>query len=399
MVHLVSIIITVFNEGLYLEKCLLSVLGQTYRNLEIIVVDDGSEDDSLKIINEFRKIDTRIAVVSKENGGKVSALKAGVKCANGDYVVTIDGDDWIDSTMIESMLAKAVQTDSDIVQCGIEYVYTSGGGNSYEEPLFEGYYELENSECILYNHLFWSKEEGADRIRSNVCSCLIRRDLFCDVQLNIPEIICNGEDDACFYSMILRANSFYFLHDALYCHLIRDDSMGRSPDQYSLEQIVALDGFLYPQVDKHWLRDKLVWRYRQYFAFLMQKFLSMTHSIHVEKHYDFIFDKRLVGKKVVIYGAGKVGKSVIIQNQRKHWFTILLWVDKKGEGDWEDYHINSIESMKEVNYDYVLLAILDGGVAEEIRKSLLCLGVMESKIIWNEPSLSDFSYYVDTDSD
>ena len=93
---MVSVIVPVYNISGYLERCLQSILSQTYVDLEIILVDDGSEDSSGQICDQYAEIDNRIRVIHKKNGGLVSARKAGVSAASGDYVVWVDGDDWIE---------------------------------------------------------------------------------------------------------------------------------------------------------------------------------------------------------------------------------------------------------------------------------------------------------------
>ena len=399
MGKLVSVIITVYNESKYIGKCIESVLMQTYGQLEIIIIDDGSIDNSLVICRGYEAKDKRIKVISKENEGKVKALKVGVSYSSGDYIVSVDGDDWLDDEMVETLIDKAIKYDSDFVQCEVRYTDEHGNVWYYDEPLSEGCYELSKDDCLVYKYLFWGSEDGLGRMRSNVWSCLINKEIFYNTQMEIPEIICNGEDDAGYYSMLMQAKRYYCLRKPLYNHLIRNGSMGRSANQYSLEQIVAIDELLFPKVKAHKLRRKLLWRYKKYFEFLMRKFLSMTHSIYVERHYDFIFDDGLSGKNVVVYGAGKVGKSIILQNEKKQWFNIVLWVDRKGAGYWEDFKIDTIESIKEVSFDVILLALLNENVVAGVKKHLLSMGIKESVIVWNKPVTSDFSFYVDTDRD
>lgn len=99
--ELVSVIIPVYNIAEFIEKCLISVCGQTYHNLEIIVVDDGSSDDSGTICDKYSKKDSRIRVIHKENGGLSSARNAGLDIASGEYIYFLDGDDFIDPDLIE----------------------------------------------------------------------------------------------------------------------------------------------------------------------------------------------------------------------------------------------------------------------------------------------------------
>ena len=113
----VSIIVPVYNVQDYLPKCLDSLLAQTYKNIEIIVVNDGSPDDSQRVIDEYAARDSRIVAVSKPNGGLSDARNFGMQYAQGEYIGFVDGDDYVEPDMYEKMLTKAKQEDSDIVEC------------------------------------------------------------------------------------------------------------------------------------------------------------------------------------------------------------------------------------------------------------------------------------------
>ena len=123
---LISVIIPVYKTEKYLDKCIESVINQTYSNLEIILVDDGSPDKCPKICDKWAKVDKRIKVIHKENGGLSDARNAGLKIANGDYVAFVDSDDYIDSDMYEFLLHQIVTSNSDIAICNLEYVNING---------------------------------------------------------------------------------------------------------------------------------------------------------------------------------------------------------------------------------------------------------------------------------
>lgn len=113
---LVSIIIPVYNAQEYLDDCIKSVLGQTYKNFEVILIDDGSLDKSLKICNGYSEWDNRIIVIHKENGGVSSARNMGLDVAKGDYILFVDSDDYIAEDYIESH----INFDADVVVSGTE---------------------------------------------------------------------------------------------------------------------------------------------------------------------------------------------------------------------------------------------------------------------------------------
>ena len=114
----ISVIVPIYNVEKYLDRCLKSIINQTYKNLEIILIDDGSPDNCGTICDEYAKKDNRIKVVHKDNGGLVKARNTGLDIATGEYISFIDPDDWIELNMYEEMIKIADETNTDIVRCG-----------------------------------------------------------------------------------------------------------------------------------------------------------------------------------------------------------------------------------------------------------------------------------------
>ena len=115
----VSVIVAVYNAAQYLRRCLDSLKNQTMKDFDVIIVDDGSTDDSFAICQEYAKLDNRFRVYHKENGGVSSARQYGVDQLDGMgiYSIHVDPDDWVEPTMLERMYEKASETDADIVMC------------------------------------------------------------------------------------------------------------------------------------------------------------------------------------------------------------------------------------------------------------------------------------------
>lgn len=122
---LISIIIPVYNLENYIERCLKSVINQTYSNIEIIIVNDGSTDNSGNIIDEFAKKDSRIKVLHKENTGVSDTRNRGLEIAKGDYIGFVDGDDEISNNMYQRLLENMKKYDADISHCGFDYITPS----------------------------------------------------------------------------------------------------------------------------------------------------------------------------------------------------------------------------------------------------------------------------------
>lgn len=126
MDKIISIIVPVYNVELYLEKCIESIVSQTYKNLEIILVDDGSTDTSGEICDAWAEKDERINVIHKKNAGLGFARNSGLDVVSGEYVLYIDSDDYIATNMVETLYQKLKETGSDTVFCGLTRVFTNG---------------------------------------------------------------------------------------------------------------------------------------------------------------------------------------------------------------------------------------------------------------------------------
>lgn len=131
----VSVIVPVYNVEKYLAKCLDSVVGQTYTQLEIICVNDGSPDNSGAILEKYAKKDSRIKVITQENTGLSGARNTGIKAATGDYIVFLDSDDWIDTEAVEAAVNAAQSRDCDTVMWGYVREF---GDKSLEKKIFDG---------------------------------------------------------------------------------------------------------------------------------------------------------------------------------------------------------------------------------------------------------------------
>ena len=114
----ISVIVPVYNVEEYIRTCVDSLIGQSYSNIEIILVDDGSTDASGRICDEYAQMDARVNVIHKENGGLISARKAGVQCVTGDYVTYVDSDDWIDLDAYEILAGQIENAMPDVVAYG-----------------------------------------------------------------------------------------------------------------------------------------------------------------------------------------------------------------------------------------------------------------------------------------
>jgi len=207
----ISVIIPVYKVEPYLRKCLESVLGQTYKDMEIILVDDGSPDNCGAICDEYAARDTRVQVIHKANGGVSSARNAGLAAAAGEWIGWVDSDDWIEPDMYEYMLKHAMECDADIAVCG----------------RFERY--RDKCVCRGWNHEQVLDTESAlelllknDVMQNYLCDKLWRHMLFDDIVFPEGRTF---EDIAVMHRLFMRAHQVVCLPEAKYNYLQHSDSI------------------------------------------------------------------------------------------------------------------------------------------------------------------------------
>lgn len=211
----ISVIVPVYNVEQYLNKCVDSILSQTYSNLEIILVNDGSTDLSGKICDEYQKKDKRIKTIHKINGGLSSARNAALDVITGDYISFIDSDDWIDKEMYEYMLDIAIKDDSDLVQCGYRTILKEQTLKTFNNE----YTFLDNKEKILKTFF------RTPIINEIVCTKLFRRELFNNIRMVEGK---NYEDYMVMPEILTNVKKCTVINRVFYNYYIREKSITNS---------------------------------------------------------------------------------------------------------------------------------------------------------------------------
>lgn len=215
----VSVIIPVYNVELYIRKCIESIINQTLKDIEIILVDDGSTDDSGRICEEYKKHDDRIKVIHKTNGGLSSARNAGIDIALAPYFMFLDSDDYVEPGFCEIPYNAAVDTGSDIVIFQTCYVKDGKKLKGYNGELGVIDFEtaIKNGESVAWNKLYKSE-------------------LFANIRYPEGRVY---EDIAVTHKIIFTAKKILMLPDFLYNFIYRDDSISHIRSVYNKR-----DGFL-----------------------------------------------------------------------------------------------------------------------------------------------------------
>lgn len=236
MNKLISIIVPVYNVENYLRRCLDSLINQTYKNLQIILVDDGSKDNCPSICDEYAKIDTRITVIHKKNAGVSAARNSGFDIAEGDYIGFVDSDDYIHPEMYEFLIKAIEEYDADLSLVWYESVYEGESNknllNTYQDYKVGKVYD--NNEDIvmaLYNKKF--------RINVGPWNKLYKKRIFDNLKYPTDKI--RGEDEAVIHIILSLCNKAVVLENKMYYYFKRKGSvMNSNNPQIYIDQINAL---------------------------------------------------------------------------------------------------------------------------------------------------------------
>ncbi|MCD2502361.1 glycosyltransferase [Clostridium sp. NSJ-145] len=217
----ISVIVPVYNVEKYLEKCIISILGQTFKDFELILVNDGSTDSSGEICNKYKKIDERIKVIYQKNSGLSAARNAGLEMAKGDYIGFVDSDDYINNNMYETMFKLAQENNADIVQCKFKKFYNDFLEEN-EENNTNRIFNISNSEEALYKLL----SIGDMNVQCVVAwNKLYKSNLFNDIRFPIAKI---HEDEFTTYKLFDKSKKIVFCESEMYYYRQVDGSIMNS---------------------------------------------------------------------------------------------------------------------------------------------------------------------------
>lgn len=379
--ELLSIIVPVYNNKKYLCQCVDSILNQTYENLELILVDDGSTDGSGKICDEYRVLDKRVQVIHQKNKGSMYARCQGIWRCQGEYVGFVDSDDWIEPDMYQTLLFAAKEYDCDIISSGYTMV-TDNEGQKIDDASLFGFFERGKNLDVLLSNMMYDERTERRGIHPALWSKLFKRELLLMGISEIDMAINLGDDAAIFYPCCLKAEKILSMKEYKYCYRIHSESMCRSMDAVSFIGLVAfyryLQNVFFPYGKKYDLKKQL----REYLNVFITEGLWQVFDMGEKEAYIFPYEMVERGSKIILYGAGKVGKAYWKQLKVNHFCSVIAWADKDKGG-----FGNIIVPRQILKYEFskVVIAIEKKEVADEIAIELNLLGVDNKKIVWGQP--------------
>ena len=378
---MLSIIVPVYNAEKYLEKGLNSILSQTYTDIQLILVDDGSTDLSGDICDRMAQIDVRVVVLHTANCGPVSARITGIEHAGGEYVTFADADDWINENMYFEMMPRLIDSDSDFITSGmiIEDQYK----DIITDGLEEGTYNQSNAEYL--GLAMWNYTNGKCGILPALCNKIFKKVYLERIFSSIDSSMTLGEDRAIIYTSLLASRRFIITHNAYYHYRIHKESLCHDTSKAGFEQVWKMWKFMKDYFVKNGVYDSV----KDSFERNIQEVLAVAErNVYgiTSENYVFPFAEIPNGCKIIIYGLGVVGRSYCKYLFLTGYAKIIAIADKALCG--KSYYGISVIDISDINsfeYDCILIANLRKTIAGDIREALLDAGISADKIKWVKP--------------
>ncbi|MCI8946952.1 MAG: glycosyltransferase family 2 protein [Lachnospiraceae bacterium] len=383
MTDLISIIVPIYRVEAYLEQCIWSIRNQTYKYLEIILVDDGSDDQCPQICDNHAQDDKRIKVIHKENGGADSARKAGMLEATGKYVGYVDGDDWIETEMYEKLLTYMQEHEVEVVESGVIDSYKDKERKRVpylKERCYKGEDFMKNVEPkLLFSGVFfehgispylWSKLFLKERIIKYQMICDITNEIQDDTMVSLP--------------CIAESRKLYVSHDCFYHYRVRNDSLKRECRKDEIINLLTSYKDFYERFRGTGLysdEDKQIKYYVMYWLLYKAPYVFDGNCTN---RYLIPFGGLKKADKIVLYGAGAAGIHLENYISKIEEINIVCWLDKNYKDLQKIGDIKNPKDIVDYEYDYVIITILRGTAVQNAKKDLLKLGVPEKKILWIE---------------
>ena len=371
--ELLSVVIPVYNVERYLRRCLDSVLGQTYQNMEIILVDDGSTDGSGLICDEYKEKDGRIQVIHKENCGLVSARQAGTMLAIGSYITQVDSDDWIEPQMYEELMQLAFLHNADVVTSGAIKDY----GNHCvceDEMISSGVYRGEEIENKILPKMIATDYFYAAFISPHVWNKIYRTELYKAYQMQVSQKINMSEDVALVYPLLHDAETIVVSGQNYYHYCMRENSVcgGTKDDEKGIESLKQHFQSMLKQ--GKWKNPYKKIQYDINVAYGMA--FAMPRLFFERDNQLFLpYENVNQSQKIILYGAGKFGQQLKKYLDRDGTYSVVVWADKSPKEG-----CVLIEEALKLEYDVILISIASAAPAEAAYKELIEKGVPAEKV-------------------
>lgn len=365
---LISVVVPIYNVDAYLYQCVSSIVGQTYRHLEIILVDDGSTDNAVEICEYFRKMDPRIKVISQPNSGLVSARKAGLNAATGEYVFYVDGDDWIEPDCLWHYHRLAVAHGADMVIGDYKREFL-GNFLTVRNAIGPGVYDRNRIEQEVLPSMISHGMFFSHGLKTYSWGKLYRRSLILDLQNQVPENVLVAEDAALIYPAVARSRTIVIGYMALCNYRQRPNSILKSThfDQRETERIATAFRYMAEALCSHHSPYGYGKQLKAYFSAIVTirsgAFLSNTNLYKIHE----VFGQLEPGLRLAIYNSGSFGQHVFKSLQNNCDYVLVGWYDKDHlENKLIGMPVSDPETLRDADFDHLLVPSFDPVLLAEV---------------------------------
>ncbi len=366
----VSVIVPVYNVEKYIRRCLDSIISQTYKNLEIIIVDDGSTDNSGKICDKYALEDTRIQVIHKENEGIVSARKVGILRATGEYTTNVDSDDWIESRAYEFMVKRIEEYTPDMIVMGYKKEFEGFTENCWG-GMKEGFYNSED---------FW--REFIDIVNNTAFFCqpvdmslwnkMIKTELWKEYQLGCPDYLKKNVDDAVIYPCLLNISKIYVERGFFYHYCVRKSSILWKKQNRDYKFLLELVEHLILSLKNSTKNNELNRKFLLYKIFY-HLILDVPEKL-LNSNSCAIYPCLAPNTNIIVYGKGVFASRLINQIVNIKYCNIIENIDK--------LDLEKINSIDDKQYDYIVIAVFNSSTVVYAIERMIKMNIKREKILY-----------------
>jgi len=376
--QLVSIIIPIYGVELYLKKCIESVLSQTYQNLQIILVNDGSKDKCSEICDYYAIKDARIQIIHKQNEGLVNARKSGLAIAKGEFVTFVDGDDWVGENFIYNLIQPSLKYDIDLTIAGfIREFY--GKEEKILPKLPTGYYSSESLVNTIFPNAIYNGIFFQHGISTYVWNKLFRISKLKQFLSLIDKNIVMGEDAALTYPYLFNCNSVYITNATDYYYRQRPNSIVKSVPNLKLEYSQL--SLLFNHLKKNLSNNLNNYIQNQLKLYFYSQILIRSGGVINSDITNIPFPGIDNAKNLVIYSSGSFGQHLISSLRKLNYYKIISWLDVDHiESQIFGLEVNSIDHILNITFDLVVIASIDEKFTIDAVNKLISLGIPRNKI-------------------
>ena len=376
----ISVIVPVYNSMAYLKECLDSLLRQTFWDLEIILVDDGSTDSSAELCQRCAEMDGRVRFIRQEHAGVTRARQAGIRCATAEYVAFLDSDDWLESHAYERMYEVLSMEGSDLVVCD-RYVSTGGHETLMCNSLEAGTYFGQRMRKEFWKGMIFNGPFFRWGIFPALWDKIFRLDMMRETLLAVAYEPSAIEDVGYSLTCMMKARRVTVLHEAFYHYRQHMGSLIKVRQEEYLSRYVAVAAFLCHQTGKLGLMDVMGPQLYDYFLFHMVPRLTDLLSGYRQQDFLIPFQGIARGSRVVVYGAGNYGYNLYRFLNDTSFCRPVGWLDREaGKYRALGWPVRFPSAVGELDYDYIAVAVVSEEAQRSICKNLQSLGCEAGKI-------------------